>query len=91
MKNLLILPSLIFVNLKKEFMDTMEKRKKLHEYIENIDEEIVDNLYSYFQQREGDFADFIKNYNREIDEAMERIDKGFFVTHEDVEKEAEQW
>jgi predicted transcriptional regulator len=34
---------------------------------------------------------FLKNYNKEIDEAMERIDKGLFITHEDVEKEAEKW
>lgn len=72
-------------------MNTIEKRKKLHEYIDNSDELIVDNLYSYFQKQEGSYANFIKNYNDEIDEAMERIDKGFFITHEDVEKEAEQW
>ena len=33
----------------------------------------------------------IEQYNREIDEAMNRIDQGEFTTQEDVEKEAEQW
>ena len=30
-------------------------------------------------------------YNREIDEAMKRIDEGRFIAQEDLEKEAEQW
>lgn len=34
---------------------------------------------------------FLKDCNLEIDEAMERIDKGYFITHEDAEKEAESW
>lgn len=33
----------------------------------------------------------IEQYNREIDEAMRRIDAGEFITQEDLEKEAEQW
>ncbi len=33
----------------------------------------------------------IEQYNREIDEAMKRIDEGKFITQEDLEKEAEQW
>ena len=33
----------------------------------------------------------IKQYNKDIDEAMARIDKGEFTTHEDLEKEMETW
>lgn len=33
----------------------------------------------------------IEQYNQEIDAAMARIDAGQFVSHEDVEKESEQW
>ena len=33
----------------------------------------------------------IKQYNKEIDEAMSRIDAGKFTTQEALEKEAEQW
>jgi hypothetical protein len=33
----------------------------------------------------------IEQYNKDIDEAMARIDKGEFTTHEDVEKEMESW
>lgn len=33
----------------------------------------------------------IEQYNREIDEAMKRIDEGKFITQEDLEKESEKW
>ncbi len=33
----------------------------------------------------------IARYNKEIDEAMERIDKGLFITMEDLEKEMRTW
>jgi hypothetical protein len=34
---------------------------------------------------------YIETYNREIDEAMNRIDEGHFITQDDLEKESEQW
>lgn len=33
----------------------------------------------------------VEQYNKEIDDAMRRIDEGRFITQEDLEKEAEQW
>lgn len=33
----------------------------------------------------------LEQYNREIDDAMKRMDEGKFITQEEVEKEAEQW
>ena len=33
----------------------------------------------------------IATYNKEIREAEERIDRGEFFTHEEVEKQAETW
>ena len=33
----------------------------------------------------------IEQYNKEIDEAMARINNGEFTTHEDLEKEMETW
>jgi len=33
----------------------------------------------------------IEQYNKDIDEAMARIDKGEFTTHEDLLKEMETW
>jgi hypothetical protein len=72
-------------------MNSLEKKTKLHEYIENGDEQVVEILYLFIQGQKALHEEFLKNYNREIDEAMASIDKGFFSTHEDVEKEAEKW
>lgn len=33
----------------------------------------------------------IEQYNKEIDEAMERVKKGEFYTHEEVEEMAKKW
>ena len=33
----------------------------------------------------------IAEYNREIDEAVTRVEAGEFYTHEEVEKMAEEW
>ncbi len=51
----------------------------------------MESLYLFIQGQNTLHEEFLKNYNREIDEAMASIDKGFFSTHEDVEKEAEKW
>ena len=34
---------------------------------------------------------FIQEYNKDIDDAMKRIDTGSFVTHEDLRKEMKTW
>lgn len=33
----------------------------------------------------------LKNYNKELDEAMKRIDNGNFTTLEELEKEMKEW
>ena len=33
----------------------------------------------------------IEQYNKEIDDAMNRMDEGRFITQEDLEKDAEKW
>ena len=38
-----------------------------------------------------DDAITIKQYNKELDEAMARIDNGLFTTLEDLEKEMQAW
>jgi predicted transcriptional regulator len=67
-------------------MNMGEKRRKLHEFIDNSNENIVDTLFSIIESQKISANNFLKDYNREIDEAMESIDKGFFITHENVEK-----
>jgi hypothetical protein len=47
------------------------------------------NLVKSFVQKDGEPS--MEQYDKEIDEAMLRIDAGEFISHEDLEKEAEQW
>ena len=42
-------------------------------------------------RKEGGNAIDITQYNRDIDDAMDRMDKGEFTTHEDLLKEMETW
>lgn len=37
------------------------------------------------------YIDAVEQYNKEIDEAMARIDAGEYINHEDLENEAERW
>ncbi len=72
-------------------MNIVEKRRKLHEYIDNSNENMVNTLFSVIEGQKISYTDFLINCNNEIDDAMKEIDKGNFITHEDVEKEAESW
>lgn len=72
-------------------MNIIEKKKKLHEFIDNSNENIVDTLFSIIESQKISYTNYLKDYNKEIDEAMKKIDKGDFITHEEVEKEAESW
>ncbi len=49
-------------------------------------------IKTFLQTRDQNFQHVsIDQYNKEIDEAMKRIDAGEFITQEDLENEAEQW
>lgn len=72
-------------------MNIIEKRRKLHEFIDNSNENIADTLFSIIQSQKISYTNYLKDYNKEIDETMKKIDKGDFITHEEVEKEAESW
>lgn len=68
-------------------MTTEKKRKKLVEYINDCDDKMAKAIFEILKTN----ADFpllskkeIKLYNKEIDKAMKEIDKGNFVTHEEV-------
>ena len=69
--------------------------KELFKYWELLDtpqkKSIIDMIKSFLQPTEKGDRISIEQYNKEIDEAMARIDAGKFTTHEDVEKEMEKW
>jgi hypothetical protein len=52
---------------------------------------ILDYIKSYVRIKDQPKRVSIKQYNKEIDEAMARIDKGEYTTHEELIKESESW
>ncbi|MCW3127983.1 MAG: hypothetical protein JWO03_3641 [Bacteroidetes bacterium] len=58
--------------------------------VENIDDKNETNLEEAFLIEEGKRIS-IGQYNKEIDDAMARIDAGQYISQEDLEKEAENW
>jgi hypothetical protein len=55
---------------------------------------ILSVIKSFMKLREAPLASMpisIEQYNKEIDEAMERIANGQFYTQEEVEKMSEKW
>jgi predicted transcriptional regulator len=69
--------------------------KELHKYWELLDtpqkKSIISMIKSFLHPSEKDSHITIEQYNIEIDEAMSRIDKGEFISHEDVIKEMDKW
>ena len=69
--------------------------KELYKYWEMLDagqkKSIISMIKSFIQPAEKTARISVKQYNKEIDEAMDRIDSGDFVSHEDVLKEMAKW
>jgi hypothetical protein len=69
--------------------------KELLKYWEQLDgpqkKSILGMIKSFLQPAKKISEFSIDQYNKEIDEAMARMDAGQFTTHEDVEKEMEKW
>ena len=71
--------------------------KKLH-FIEEIltisNEKLIDKLEALLkkeQEKEDAQRVSIEQYNREIEEANNRIESGEYTAHKDVKKESETW
>ena len=65
-------------------MGESEIRKKVHEYINESDDSTLRIVYAMLEvlHAEAGLGTSIDQYNKEIDEAMGRIDGGEFYTHE---------
>jgi hypothetical protein len=80
------------------FMDTLKIKKELHEYIENGDERFLRLVHAVAinYNSSEDYAlpgtpMEIDTYRKRIQNARERVKKGYFITQEGIEKEMEQW
>jgi hypothetical protein len=53
---------------------------------------VVELLKTFMKGRKNQFDQVsIEQYNKEIDDAMERVSKGEYTTFEDLEKEMQSW
>lgn len=69
-------------------MSTIEIREKLHQYVDNSEDDIINAVFALFKTYNNSprmNTEDIAEYNKEIDEAMAEIDNGDFYTHNEVE------
>jgi len=74
-------------------MQTTELRRKVHEIIDACDEDIIQAVYTLLQANnpESILDESVEQYNKELDAAESAIDKGQFITQEELEKEIKKW
>lgn len=73
-------------------MTTIAIRKKLHEFIDNIEEKKAKAIYNLFEEeiKQGERIS-IEQYNKEIDEAEAEFEKGDYITQDAMLKKVKQW
>jgi mevalonate kinase len=74
-------------------MKTIELRKRVHEIIDASDDAIVQAVYTLLQANhaENKLGESVEKYNRELEDAESEIDKGQFITQEDLKNEVKKW
>lgn len=67
-------------------------KKRVHELIDPNDDEIISAIYILLQVNnvENIRKESIEKYNDELNNAEAAIDKGQFITHEDLKKEVKK-
>ena len=73
----------------------MELQLRKYEFIKELlkveNVSTMDKLEDILRKEQFDARDTIEEYNRQLDEANARIDKGEFYSQEEVEKIAKEW
>lgn len=83
-------------------MGLVEKRDYIHSHLHQIDENALNRIYKVIESRLGNQEDVVgyevdgtpimkAQHIKSIKEAEDQIDRGEFITLEDLEKESENW
>jgi hypothetical protein len=73
-------------------MTTISEREKIAKLVlTTSDDAILDKIKALISASAKAKAAYVKKYNKEIDDAVARIKKGKFLTHEQVEALMEKW
>lgn len=73
-------------------MTTLAERKKIAEWVlETKDEVLLDKIKILALSKAKAINDFMLDYNKEIDEAIERVRSGKYKTQEEVDALLDTW
>ena len=74
-------------------MNTTDLRKKVHEIIDSSDDEIIQAVYTLLQTNDSEhiLGTTVEQYNKEIDEAVTRVEAGEFYSQGEVEQMSKEW
>jgi predicted transcriptional regulator len=73
-------------------MTTIAIRKKLHDFIDSLEEKKAIAIYTLFEDEiEHGKRISIEQYNIELEEAEAEFEKGDYITHEEAIKQMKKW
>ena len=73
-------------------MTTIAERQKIAEWVLSTkDEALLDKIKVLALSKAKEIKRFIVDYNREIDAAVDRVKRGEYKTHEEVEALLDAW
>lgn len=76
-----------------QIMDIKRERTQLIKELEKVEDlsllQAIKAVLHYGMKNEGRIS--IEQYNREIEEAEEEIERGEYTTHEDLKKQMKAW
>ncbi len=76
-------------------MTAIELKNKLHQMIDDLEEQQVLNVYDYVHTQYTEYVDPIDELNdaqhAELEEAIEQSKNGEMTSHEDFKKEFAEW
>jgi len=76
-------------------MTSIAIRKKIHQYIDSADEQVVKAVYAMLKEFDKAPADLkrfsMEEYNESIEKAEREINAGKFLTHKEALKQIGKW
>lgn len=80
-------------------MENLSLREKLHQYINNGDETLINMMWDMVANYDikninninNNTSQSIEEYNKDIDESLEQFRKGEFITQKELEEQSEKW
>ena len=71
-------------------MSTIEIKEKIHDYLEIVDDNILEAIYTLLSNSVDDKID-VEAYNKDIDESLEDYKNGNTYTSNEMKKMAASW